>query len=424
MRRLLLRLFVGLVIITVVGLGFLVIRKATTPVEVAPARERPPAVVEVDSIRFGTIREIRRLTGTLHPLNETRISPKISGRLESLMIDIGDVVERGQVIARLDDDELKQEVEQARSNLAVAEANLGRVQVELEQAQRELRRVEELNERRVASVSVVDTARLAADVAAADVQVARAELRQREAALRAAEIRLGYTEIRADWEGGSDQRAVATRLANEGEMLSSTSTIVTLVDIGQLRGVMFVTESDYPRLSVGQQVQVRADAFPGLEGTGTISRLAPLFVETSRQARVEVLVQNPDRLLKPGMFVRTDVELQRRDNVTLIPIRALVDRDGVRGVLLADREASVGRFVPVKIGIQEGTMAEVLEPRIEGEVIVLGQNLVNDGAPIRIVESRGVPAPTGEGSANPTIATRSPGAAAGSASPTPSLGGS
>jgi multidrug efflux pump subunit AcrA (membrane-fusion protein) len=127
---------------------------------------------------------------------------------------------------------------------------------------------------------------------------------------------------------------------------------------------------------------ITTDAFPGRTFKGTLVRIAPLLKEKSRQARVEIEIVNEDLLLKPGMFVKTLLEFDRRKDATVIPVASIVKRNDEQGVFVADTDKKTARFVPVRTGIISGAIAEVLDPELEGWVVTLGHHLLEDGAAI------------------------------------------
>ena len=119
--------------------------------EGSPTRTSVPVAVEVEPVRKGTIRDIGVYTGTLLPESQFTVAPKVAGRLEKILVDIGDEVQRGQLIAMLDDDEFVQQVDQARAELDVARANIEESSSELGLRQRELERVRILREKKIIS---------------------------------------------------------------------------------------------------------------------------------------------------------------------------------------------------------------------------------------------------------------------------------
>jgi RND family efflux transporter MFP subunit len=143
---------------------------------------------------------------------------------------------------------------------------------------------------------------------------------------------------------------------------------------------------------------VTTDAYPGQVFAGRIVRVAPLLKETSREARVEVEIPNPEGLLKPGMFVRAQIEFDRHDNATVVPTNALARREDRQGVFLADLTEKKARFVPVTVGIRSGDEAEITAPPLAGMVVTLGQHLLTDGSAIVVGEAASAP-PAGGGEA-------------------------
>ena len=97
---------------------------------------------------------------------------------------------------------------------------------------------------------------------------------------------------------------------------------------------------------------------------------------------MEIEIPNVQKFLKPGMFVRVYIQFDEHDNATVVPITALVKRNGNQGVFIADLKEKKARFIPVTVGIVNGTQAEVLDPAITGSVVTLGHHLLEDGASI------------------------------------------
>ncbi len=342
--------------------------------------------VEIAPVERGTIVERRAFTGTLQAAASFELASRVSGRLLELDVDLGDLVSRGQVVGRLDDEEYRLEVARAAAELAVAEAGVVEAESALAARARDLERIERLRGQGVASESELDRALSDHQAQAARVAMAAAQVSQRRAALNSAKLRLSYTEIRADWQGGDRQRVIAERLVDAGTLLAANTPVFTVVGIDQLVAVAHVPERDYPRLAVGQEVVVIADAVEGRDFAGTLARLAPVIRESSRQARLEVAVANPEQILKPGMFVRLEIELARREQAILVPRTALVERSGKYAVYLADPREGVARYQEVELGLREREWVEIVSPPLEpGQAVVsLGQHLLSDGARIVI----------------------------------------
>jgi RND family efflux transporter MFP subunit len=376
----------SLILIGLILTGWQIYHKSGLFNKLTPRAVNTSIAVEVQPIVTTAIREVEIFTGTLLPESQFTVAPKISGRLEKLFVNIGDEVKQGQLIAVLNDDEFAQAVDQARAELDVARANIEENRSTLDLARREFERAKSLREKKIVSVAELDTAEAQYKTALARQKVAVAQVAQKEAELRTNEVRLAYTRIKASWENGSESRVVGERFIDEGGMLTANSPIVSIIDISCLKAVIHVIEKDYPRVKMGQRAVITTDAYPGRIFEGSIARIAPFLKEAARQARVEIDIPNPEGHLKPGMFVRVEIEFDRHDNATVIPVDSLVKSNGNWSIFIADRETMRAKFVQVTPGIVSGTMAEIVEPQISGLVITVGQHLLEDGSPISLPE--------------------------------------
>jgi RND family efflux transporter MFP subunit len=376
------RILLGAGLVVGTAALWLIIKNAVTKGQGSGQRMGTVAV-EIAPITTGPIRDVGLFSGTLVPKSQFVIAPKVSGKLEKLYVDIGDRLQNGQVVAQLDDDEYQQQVIQADADLNVAKATLEETRTAVELAQRDLERAESLYKKKIMSDAQMDAAKSQFNTQEARFKVAAAQVSNRESALAAARVRLSYTQIKAAWEQGSGLRYVGERFVYEGALLSPNSQIISVIELQPITAVIYATEKEYFRIRTGQEAAITTTAFPGRTFQGTVSRIAPLLQETSRQARVEVDIKNEDSSLKPGLFVNAGIEFARRDKAVLVPFSSLVQRGGQSGVFLADRENRKAFFRAVRVGIIEGENAEVLEPAdLSGYAVVLGQHLLQDGMSI------------------------------------------
>jgi RND family efflux transporter MFP subunit len=343
--------------------------------------------VELAPIQRGPIERRRTFSGTLEPHGELVVAPKIAGRIEELAVDLADTVTRGQVVARLDNAERLQAVAQAEADRAVARANLAEAKSLLAIAERELERVDKLRDRGVSSESQRDLAKADQLAKQAHLAVTEAQVTRSQAALATARIRLGYTEVAARWRGRGEERVVAERHVEEGETVSPNEPLYRLVDLDPIKGLIFVTEGDYALLAPGQEAELRTDAFPGEVFRGQIARIAPVFREATRQARVELEVENPDLRLKPGMFIRATLVLERLAEATIVPAQALITRDGQEGVFVLASDGKSVAWRPVEPGVRQDDRAQVTGEGLVGQVVTLGQHLLDEGSAVSLTEA-------------------------------------
>lgn len=378
-------LLVGLVLfILFVWRVYLLVFKKTSGF----GQRQASVAVEVKPVEIGSIRDLGQFSGTLIPKSQFVIAPKVSGKLKKLYVDIGDQLRNGQIVAQLDDEEYQQQVAQAEADLRVAKANLEDVQNSLELARKELERAETLYQKGILSDAQFDSTRAQFNAQQSRYKVASAQVANREAALETAKVRLSYTKIIASWEKGSNVRYVGERFVDEGALLSVNTPIISVIEIQPIVAVIYATDKEYFRIQPGQNVTVNSSAFPGKAFAGRVARVAPLLKETSRQARIEVEIENEEGLLKPGMFINAEIEFARHENTRIVPFSSLVSRGNQQGVFLADIENRVAHFTPVRPGIIEGERAEIVEPAdISGFVVTLGHHLLQDGMTIILPEA-------------------------------------
>ncbi len=352
-------------------------------------KKAAPAPVEVSPILRQQIERRRTFSGTVEAGAQFVVAPKVSGRIVSLFVDISDEVSRGAVVARLDNDEFRHVVAQAEANLAVVNANVLQALAGLQIAEREHERVRALVDREIATQSELDTAEAERATQDAAVQVEQAQVLRAKAQLASAETRLDYTEITATWSDGEDGRIVAQRFVDVGDTVAANTPLFSIVKIDPVKTIITVTEGDYPHLKPGQRVEVTTDALGEKTFVGRISRIAPVFQERSRQARVELQLPNPDSLLKPGMFARAEVVLETVDDGIVVPEAAVVTRNGTTGVFVLVEKKSTVLWKEVVIGIQQGGFTQIKGVELSGRVVTLGHQLIDSESPVTVLESPG-----------------------------------
>ncbi|MEE8553408.1 MAG: efflux RND transporter periplasmic adaptor subunit, partial [Desulfobacterales bacterium] len=222
----------------------------------------------------------------------------------------------------------------------------------------------------------------------AQLKVAAAQVAKAESSLKTANIRLGYTKVTAGWTGGDEDRVVAERYVDEGQTVAANTPLLSIVELNPIVGVVFVTERDYAHLKPGQFVSLTTDAYPDEQYTGLIDRIAPVFSKSTRQARIEMAIDNPQHHLKPGMFIRATVILALVPEATIVPEQALTMRNDRSGVFIISEDGRSVAWREVKVGIRESDRVQVEGEGLSGRVVTLGQQLVKDGSPISIPDEQ------------------------------------
>ncbi len=349
------------------------------------ARERPAVPVEVTPVGTGLMRDLLVLTGSLEPRSSFVLSSRVGARLEELRFHVGDRVKSGDLVASFEDDEHELAVVMARSEVRVASEGVEAARALLNLAKRDFERLQQLSAKNLASDADLDQVRGRREAQESDLKVKAAQLALREAALRAAEVRLGWTKVHAAWEGEPAERVVGERFAEPGAQLRANDPLLSILDLSSMVGVVFVIERDYARLKTGQIARVSTDAYPGRTFDGKVVRIAPLLRESSRQARVEIEIPNPERILKPGMFLRAELELDRRERALRVPLAALSTQGAGTAVFVLDENKAEARRIEIETGIREGDWVEARKPdRFEGPLVTIGHHLLRDGSKVLV----------------------------------------
>ena len=325
---------------------------------------RPPMTVEVTKVSRGSISTYITVVGNLIGQATVDVAPKAGGRLRSVNVKLGDRVNRGQVIAKIDDQELLEQVNQAEASHQVAEAGVRRSEADLSLALTNVERARNLYARQLLPKQQLDDAEARYTSAVATLDLSRAQRAQSESRLKELKINLSNTTVSSPTDG-----FVSQRLVDPGAWVSQNAPVVVVVDISSLRLVANVVEKDLKAVNSGDKAVVGVDAFPGENFNGRIARVSPILDPATRTAVIEIEIPNPAYRLKPGMYANVTLEIETRDNILTVPKNALVDSGGNRGVYQPNND-SRAEFKPVKVGLEDNDKAEILEGLSEGEIVV------------------------------------------------------
>ncbi|MDR1035122.1 MAG: efflux RND transporter periplasmic adaptor subunit [Deltaproteobacteria bacterium] len=203
-------------------------------------------------------------------------------------------------------------------------------------------------------------------------------------------------------EAHAGYRYVGARLADTGSQIAANTPILDIVSLDPLLVVVDVIEKDYPRITVGMEASVRAEAFPGETFSATVKRVAPVLNAASRQARVELEVPNPGLKLKPGMYAEAVFTFNRHEGVWSVAADVPYRKFDGYVIFIANPVTGKVEERRVELGIHEGDRVELLgSGPIEGPVVTMGQHLLKDGQAYRVpgaelpVPASGVSSPSG-----------------------------
>ena len=386
-------------------------------------------------------REVQRAVETIGSVvawDDVQVKTEQPGTIARLLVDLGDRVTRGTVLAEYDAREFELAVKQAeadllsaqqslararatvqsseaalrraKDNLVTLDAEVTRTQSEVDWAKSELERSQELFRKQLIAARDVDNARNLHNVAAArlaaaaatrdqhpdqvriaeaqldsdraQLHVAEAEVARRDATLGIARKRLGDTTIRAPFGG-----VVAKRHVNAGEYVKENTAVFSVVGLDPLKYTGTVPERYAPDLKVGQRIELSVEAYPGRTFAGQVTRVSPAVEVQTRSLALEGRVGNGDGQLRPGFFAKGTVLTRKDAAVAFVPAEAVVYFVGISKVfVVANGKVEERRVRP---GARQGAWVEIAEGVKVGETVAVSNlSQLFDGAPVTLLESR------------------------------------
>lgn len=370
----------------------------------AAATAKPLAVRSV-MVEQKQIRRNVESVGSLFPYEEVTVSSEVEGKVDQVLVDVGDRITRGQPIVKVSPAELQLTYEQQRATLQQARARLGlaengedlkdvraaaevkKAAADLADAEQKYRRAKALYEQGLVprqsfdeAESRYNAARAAYDLSVQAVENLRAQLAQSRASTALAQKKVNDSVIRAPFAGQVKERTVT-----QGQYLKVQTPVMVIVQIDPLRVRLKVPEKMAAWVHTGQEVTVSVEAFPNREFKGKITRINPSVEQQTRSFEVEALIENNENTLKPGFFVKAVIPSSNVASALFVPQEALLYVYGVYKVFVI--EGDTLREKEVKIGERAGDDVEIVEGINEGERVALptkGAEL-KDGATVEII---------------------------------------
>lgn len=328
----------------------------------------PPATVTVAEAKSEVIPNLLTAVGDLAAVHQVNVTSDVSGRITDIMFTAGAAVKAGSPLVQLFD--------------GPDQADLANFKAQATVAQLSLDRAKQLAARQFGPQATVDSAQAAFDQANAGIAKTEAIISQKL--------------VRAPFDG-----ELGVRHVEVGQFLTAGTQIVTLTDLSKLYANFTVTEKDSAQLKVGQAVRVAVDAYPGRRFEGKINAIEPQIATDTRNIRVQATLDNPDHILKPGMFATTTVVLPDKPPVITVPETA-VDYTlyGDSVYLITEKAADDGKtsLTAVRTFVRAGNRiegrAEILSGLKPGDrVVAVGQLKLQSGAAVAISTNPPPPIP-------------------------------
>lgn len=315
---------------------------------------------QTEVVKRHDIVSIVEATGTIKAQigAEVKVGTRISGKVQKLYANIGDQVNKGQIIAEIEHEDLSTKVSEAIINLKKAEANL---------------ELSKKNYERMKNLYTQDLiARNQVDIAERDFKVAQADLNEIRETIRYQQTQLSYATIVAPISG-----IIASVTTQEGETVSASSmnvpTFVTIVDLERLEINAYVDETDIGRIKKGLDVKFTVDSFPDTEFNGKVYAIYPKgTIQDNVVYYITVIsIENTEGKLKPDMTTNVTILLNKRENVVAVPNRAIKRQHGKKMVYLLENGKSIGRTI--ETGSRDSYYTEVIKGISENDRVIIGE---------------------------------------------------
>lgn len=302
--------------------------------------------------------------GPVKALNQAKISAKTPGKIEKILADEGDKVKAGQALAQIEKTDAELAVRQGEAAVSMAEANYSKAKLDWGRAQ-------ELLEQGIASQQQYDLAKSAYEIAEASVKQANADL-------DLARNQLENTDV-TTFSGGT----VTHKYADIGERVAPGQPLFEVADIEHVEAEAGVSDKRFADTKLGQVATIMIDGYPDRKFTGKVKKIQPSIDPITRTFKVTIGIDNPEELLKPGMFSRAEIEVGYHPDALVMPKSALLEEEG-KYLTVAIRNDRVDR-VEIVPGFLEGEKVEVLSGLSEGDrVVIEGAYGLAQGAFVRV----------------------------------------
>lgn len=309
--------------------------------------------VEVGTPVRGDIFAVYSGTAPIEAFAEADVIAKVAGEVREILVEEGDDVTKGQILARLDGDRLRLELNQSAANL--------------QKLKRDYERNVDLKEKGLISTG--------------DFDKIRYEMEALEASYNLAKLELDYTQIRAPIDG-----VVSNRYVRLGNTVSVNDPVFEVTSLNPLVAYLHVPEREYRNIQKGQVVGIDIDALAGQRIVAEVTRVSPVVDPATGTFKITIEISDQERLIKPGMFGRINIVYDQHVNVLQVPRSAIIEESGETSVFVVEEDKAIRRQVVT--GYSNAGMIEVVEGLDDDDrVVTVGQVGLKDEALVTIINA-------------------------------------
>lgn len=315
--------------------------------------EVPPIPVETSKPTRGDIYAIYTGTAPIEAFAEANVISKVGGEVREILVEEGDAVRQGQILARLDGDRLRLELSQSEA--------------QLRKLQRDYERNIDLSEKGL--------------VSAGDFDKIKFETEALQASFNLAKLELDYTQIRAPIDG-----VISERFIKLGNTLSENDPVFRVTSFEPLVAYLHIPEREYRNIDAGQTVGINIDALQGAAIVASVTRVSPIVDPETGTFKITIEIYDEQRRIKPGMFGRISVIYDQHANVLQVPRSAIIEEIGQTSVFVVENDIAIRR--PVETGFSNEGLIEITSGLTDDELVVtVGQIGLKPDAKVMVINA-------------------------------------
>ncbi|MFU2081567.1 efflux RND transporter periplasmic adaptor subunit [Gallibacterium anatis] len=356
-------------------------------------QSQPKTTYLTETVKYSDIQQTVVATGTVRSSNRVEVGARVSGKVEKILVKLGQKVKKGELIAELDSITQENTLNSAQAQLAAYKAQLVAAQTAYRVANSNFQRIAKLYKRKASSLDDYENAQNNLDSAKANVEQIQAQIKQSEIEVNTAATNLNYTKITSPIDG-----TVISIPVSVGQTVNANQTTPTIIQVADLDTMLIkpeISEGDITKIKPGMKVQFTTLAEPDEIYQAEIASVDPAMTTLTDNEYSEsvsdtnaiyyyanVLVPNPEHKLQIGMTTQNTIITAQKQHVLVVPTLAIQKRNGQNSVQILDGDKVVEKVV--QIGLHDDINTEILSGLNEGDNVILSQSSANEAASVKV----------------------------------------
>ncbi|MEH8026468.1 efflux RND transporter periplasmic adaptor subunit [Gallibacterium anatis] len=356
-------------------------------------QSQPKTTYLTETAKYSDIQQTVVATGTVRSSNRVEVGARVSGKVEKILVKLGQKVKKGELIAELDSITQENTLNSAQAQLAAYKAQLVAAQTAYRVANSNFQRIAKLYKRKASSLDDYENAQNNLDSAKANVEQIQAQIKQSEIEVNTAATNLNYTKITSPIDG-----TVISIPVSVGQTVNANQTTPTIIQVADLNTMLIkpeISEGDITKIKPGMKVQFTTLAEPDEIYQAEIASVDPALTTLTDNEYSEsvsdtnaiyyyanVLVPNPEHKLQIGMTTQNTIITAQKQHVLVVPTLAIQKRNGQNSVQILDGDKVVEKVV--QIGLHDDINTEILSGLNEGDNVILSQSSANEAASVKV----------------------------------------